>query len=81
MTRFARVMELEADDRERREAQIEAGARKLAEWIGYNYDSLRDGRIANRGFKQWATNGVGALRFQGGKQDLRDLAAAIIKSE
>lgn len=57
--------------------QIEAGARRLADWIGYSYDGLRDTRISERGYPQWGFNGIGHKRFQGGKQDLRDLVVAI----
>lgn len=55
----------------------DAAAKKLAEWIGYSWDGMREERIADRGYKQWAFNGIGHKHFQGGKQDLRDLAAEI----
>lgn len=61
---YVRQPEPSADD---------AGAKLLADWIGYSWDGLREGRIGDRGFPQWPRSGA----YQGGKQDLRDLAAAI----
>jgi hypothetical protein len=52
----------------------DAGAKLLAEWMGYSWEGLSDGRIGDRGFPQWPASG----HYQGGKQDLRDLAAAIV---
>lgn len=56
---------------------VDAAARLLADWINYSWDGMREGRIGDRGFKQWAFNGIGTLNYQGGKQDLRDLAVQI----
>lgn len=62
-------------------ADQDAGAKVLAEWIGYSWDGLREGRIADRGFRQWTTNGIGHTLYQGGRQDLRDLASKIVNAE
>lgn len=61
--------------------QIDAAAKLLACWIGYSWDGISEGRIADRGFGQWAFNGTGHRSFQGGKQDLRDLALSIYKEQ
>lgn len=61
------------------EAEGEEGARLLAEWINYDWDGLREDGA--RGFPQWAHDGIGALRYQGGKQGLRNLAKAIAAAE
>lgn len=62
---------------------IDLAAQKLAGWIGYVWDGLRDGRIvewSKGGFtNQWTHGGVGGTSFQGGKQDLRDIAAEIAR--
>lgn len=56
----------------------DTGAKLLARWIGYAWEGLQEGRIADRGYPQWAFNGLNHRQFQGGKQDLRDLAAEIV---
>ena len=56
----------------------DAMAKRIAEWFGFEWDSLRDGRISERGFKVWGFTGIGHRTFQGGKEDLRDLATEII---
>lgn len=59
-------------------AGVDAGAKRLAAWISYVWEGIRDGRIADRGdYPQWSYNGIGALHYQGGKDDLRDLAREI----
>ena len=72
-TRLARV-------KARREQMTDpdAMAKHIAAWLGYDWDGLRDGRITDRGFKVWAFSGIGHKTFQGGKDDLRDLATEIV---
>jgi hypothetical protein len=60
---------------ERRPQDIDAAAKLLAEWIGYAWDGLREGRIES--YPQWSHNQVMGRMFQGRKQDLRDLALKI----
>lgn len=55
----------------------DAGAKLLAGWINYSWDDMKEGRIGDKGYPQWCYNGAGHLYFQGGKQDLRDLAGKI----
>lgn len=47
------------------------GAKLIAEFIGYSWDGLREGRI--EGFPVLVPGGT----FQGGKQDLRDIAEKV----
>lgn len=56
---------------------LDEGAKALAKWIGYKWEGITEGRIGDRGFDQWCFNGMGHKQFQGGKQDLRDLAKKI----
>jgi hypothetical protein len=51
----------------------EKNARKLATWIGYSWDGLRDDSTIERGFPEWSTRGT----YQGGKADLLRVAAAL----
>lgn len=60
------------------ETDVDAGAKRLAKWIGYLWEGLNDGRIGDRGYQQWSFNGIGQKQFQGGKDDLRDLAREIV---
>jgi hypothetical protein len=60
--------------------KIDMIAKDIASWLGYGWEGLRDGRITDRGFPIWAFDGLGHKHFQGGKQDLRDLAEKIIAS-
>lgn len=53
----------------------DAGAKQIAHWLGYRWDGLAEGRIGDREFPIWTSSG----RFQGGKQDLRDLATTVAK--
>ena len=62
------------------EPDPDAAAKILAHWVGYAWDGLSEGRIGDRGYPQWARNGIGSLGFQGGRQDLRDLAEKITKA-
>lgn len=55
----------------------DAAAKIIAEWIGYSWEGLRDDSIKPRGFKEWSYNGIGDLRFHGGKEDLRELARKV----
>lgn len=64
---------------ERREAiALDDAAKKLAEWIGYSWDGIRDERIADKGFKPWCFDGLGHKKYQGGKEDLRDIVRDIL---
>jgi hypothetical protein len=58
------------------ERDPDAAAKRLANWIGLAWEGIRDGRIA--GYPQWAFNGLGHRNFQGGRDDLRDLAREIV---
>lgn len=59
----------------------DTGAKLIAEWIGSLWDGIRDGRIGDRGYPQWGCDDIGHRKFQGGKQDLRDLAASIAAAQ
>ena len=65
---------------ERGMEKIDAIAKDIASWLGYAWDGLRDERITDKGFPIWTFDGLGQKKFQGGKQDLRDLAEKIIAS-
>lgn len=56
----------------------DAAARYLAEWFGYSFDGLREGRVSSD-FKPWGFNGIGQKEFQGGQQDVRDAVAEIVR--
>lgn len=57
----------------------EVAAQCLAGWIGHAWSGLREGRASDRGYAQWAYNGLKERVFQGGRQDLVDLAEQIVK--
>jgi len=47
-------------------------AKLLSQWIGYDWDGLREGRLGAQ-YPQWVDG-----RFQGGKMDLHDIAQQIV---
>lgn len=53
--------------------KVEAAAKQIAHWLGYRWTGLAEGRIGEREFPIWTSSG----RFQGGKQDLRDLVRTV----
>jgi hypothetical protein len=48
-------------------------AMKIANWIRYDWESLQEQRIAEKGLPQWVNSGT----YQGGQLDLIDLAMSI----
>lgn len=53
-----------------------AAAKVLAEFIGYSWEGLTpDARP--QGYPMWGYNGIGQKNYQGGKNGLREIAAAI----
>lgn len=62
---------------ERSHENIDAAAKALAKWIGYAWDGLSEGRIIDKGFRPWHYSHAGGKQFQGGKEDLRDMARHI----
>lgn len=60
---------------------VETAARKLAEWFGFDFDSLsNEGRITDKGYNPWGFNGIGSTIFQGCKQDVRDIVLVLRSS-
>lgn len=55
----------------------DAGAKIIAKWLGFAWDGLSEGRISEKGFPIFPLTDY---KFQGGKQDLRDLAEAILSA-
>lgn len=61
------------------EEQVEAVARYIcAATLHTSWDGLQEGRITERGYKPFAYNNFGGWRFQGGHEDIRDIARKAI---
>lgn len=57
--------------------EVEAGARLIAKWLGYSWDGLHDGSVVAKGFPVF-THGQFGWKFQGHKDDVRDLVRDIL---
>ena len=62
------------------DTDTDAGAKIIAEWLGYSWDGLRDESAVRRGYTEWAFNGIGQKQYQGGKEGLRELARRVAEA-
>lgn len=61
------------------EAGTEEGAKLITKWLGFAWDGLGDGRIADRGFPIF-THGQFGWVFQGSRGDMIDLAHSVLEA-
>ncbi len=61
------------------ESHVEAAAKVLADWIGYDWEGLGDRDISPE-YPDWAYNGIGDLGMQGGKPALRKVVLAMLSA-
>jgi hypothetical protein len=58
--------------------EVERVARALADFLGYSWDDLFPHSVVEKGYPLFAHNQVRGTKFQGGQQDLLDLARKLL---